>query len=146
MNTGDKIRKARELRGMTMREIGLEMHYPYKSAAVRIAQYEAGLRQPNSKTLDQMAEVLNVNRKALAGPEGYEVEDVIRFLFDLEDIGYDVVIRPEGEKLVVVISSDELTAPLIEWNEIRTRYRNQELREKEYITWKFCWEKKPDNS
>lgn len=145
MNRGDKIRKARELRGMTMREIGLELHYPYRSSAVRIAQYEAGLRQPKDSTLEQMAQILNVSKKALSGPDGYEVEDVIRFLFELEDAGYDVSIRPEKEKLVVVITGDELQTPLLEWNEIRTRYRSSDIDEKEYITWKFCWEAEPKN-
>jgi len=39
MRCGDRLRRARTLRGMSMKELGLEMHYPYKSADIRIAQY-----------------------------------------------------------------------------------------------------------
>ena len=42
MRCGDRLRRARTLRGMTMKELGLEMHYPYKNADTRIAQYEKG--------------------------------------------------------------------------------------------------------
>lgn len=140
MNTGDRLHTAREIRDMTMKEIGIEMHYPISSAAVRIAQYESGLRQPKAETLDQLAGILNVSRKALSGPEGYEVDDVMRFLFELEEEGYDVTIRPEDGKMLVTISSEKLNEPLLLWNEIRTRYHGKEISRKEYITWKFCYE------
>ena len=36
MNSGERIKAARNFRGMTLRELGIELHYPYKSADVRI--------------------------------------------------------------------------------------------------------------
>ena len=97
MNTGERLQSARKVRGLTQMELGLEMHYNYRSAAVRIAQYENGLKNPSSETIDALAGALGISRKALTGPEGYEVEDVIRFLFELEDQGYSVEIRRRGK-------------------------------------------------
>lgn len=140
MKTGKRIHSARLLKDKTMKEIGIEMHYPISSAAVRIAQYEKGLRIPNDETLDQLAKVLQVNRKALTGPEGYETDDVIRFLLELEDEGYDISIRADGSDMIVMIKSESLNKPLMVWNSIRTEYYNDEISRKDYITWKFCWD------
>ena len=140
MTKGNRIHTARTIRGKTMKELGIEMHYPINSAAVRIAQYEKGLRLPNDETLDQLSEVLDVSRKSLTGPEGYEASDVLRFLLELEDEGYDVTIKADGGDMIVIIRSEILNKPLITWNSIRTKYYKKEISRKEYITWKFCWD------
>ena len=140
MNTGERIHNARIMRDKTLKELGIEMHYPIRSAAVRIVQYEKGLRIPTDETLDQLAKVLDVNKKALTGPEGYEVADVLRFLLELEDEGYDVTIEARGGDMIVIIKSDKLNKPLIAWNSIRTQLHNNEISRKDYITWKFCWD------
>ena len=95
-SSGERIKEARNLRGMTQKELGLEMHYPYKSADIRIAQYESGTRGIKRDVIDQLAEILKVNPEALIGPVGYDRQDVMRILFDLESKGYDVDIHKKG--------------------------------------------------
>ena len=144
MNTGERIQNARKVRGLTQMELGLEMHYNYRSASVRIAQYENGLKNPSSETIDALANALGVSRKALTGPEGYEVEDVIRFLFELEEQGYNVEIRRRGKELVAEISGARLKEALEQWKKIQGRYRNNALTKNQYLTWKLCWTIKDD--
>lgn len=146
MNTGERLQNARKVRGLTQMELGLEMHYNYRSASVRIAQYENGLKNPSSETIDALASALGISRKALTGPEGYEVEDVIRFLFELEDQGYSVEIRRRGKELVAEISGERLSRPLEQWRKIQSRYRNDALTQNQYLTWKLCWTIESDDS
>ena len=139
MNTGERIANARKVMGMTQRELGLEMHYRYNSAGVRIAQYENGLKKPGDDTIDELAKALGVSRKALTGPEGYETEDVIRFLFELEDNGYTVEICRKEHELVAVIRGENLTKPLQQWRRMQSRYRRDMITRSQYLSWKLCW-------
>ena len=40
MAVGDRIKRARNLRGMTQKELGIAIGFEEKSADIRIAQYE----------------------------------------------------------------------------------------------------------
>lgn len=143
MNSGDRIKAARNMRGMTLKELGVEMHYPYKSADVRIAQYESGRRGIKDDVIHQLADALRVSPEALRGPIGYERNDVMRILFDLEDHGYQIDVHKKGEHIVVEILADALAEPLEEWKKIKTRMKLDRMSEKAYVEWKFCW---PDNT
>ena len=146
MNTvGERIQNARKLKGITQRELGLEMHYRYASAPVRIAQYETGIKKPGEDTVRQLAQALGVSRKAITGPEGYETDDVMRFLFELEDNGFHVQIKREDHETVVVIHGDNLSKPLEEWRRVQNKYRRDMLTENQYLTWKLCWEVTTDS-
>ena len=139
MNSGDRIKAARNLRGMTQKELGLEMHYPYKSADIRIAQYESGTRGIKREVIDQLAEILGVSPESLVGPKGYDRQDVMRIMFDLEDKGYDIDIHKKGDHVVVEITADTLSLPLTEWKKMKTRLKMGRISEKAYVEWKFCW-------
>ena len=42
MTIGEKIKNARNLRGLTQKELGMKLVFDENSADVRIAQYESG--------------------------------------------------------------------------------------------------------
>ena len=46
MAIGERIRFIRNLRGMTMKYLGMAVGFEEKTADVRIAQYEKGARSP----------------------------------------------------------------------------------------------------
>ena len=141
MDSGERIQRARKLRGMTQAELGDKLGYRYKSAYVRISQYERGERTPKDETFDELSEILNVDRKALTGPTGYDPDDVIRILFDLEDEGYDISIHRRGEEMVVEMKSEALSDYLAKWRRIRMRVRMDIMSEQKYTAWKFGWPK-----
>lgn len=142
MRCGDRLRRARTLRGMTMKELGLEMHYPYKNADIRIAQYEKGLRGPKEETVEELARILKVNPRGIVEPEGYTVEDIMEMLFEIEEQGYTVEIHRHGNRLTAVISGNGLDGPLAEWRRMKSRYNNNRISDSEYIFWKLCWPEK----
>ena len=46
MAVGDRIKRARNFRGMTQKELGIAIGFEEKSADIRIAQYESNTRTP----------------------------------------------------------------------------------------------------
>lgn len=79
-----KIENARNLRGLTQKELGMKLGFDEKSADVRIAQYESGTRTPKSELLSEIAAVLDVNINSLKNPTLENTETFIHLLFDLE--------------------------------------------------------------
>ena len=107
MTIGEKIRNARNLRGLTQKELGIKLGFDEKSADVRIAQYESGTRTPKSESLLQIVAVLDVNINSLKNPSLENTETFIHLLFDLEQ---------ESKKLhtnnfSIITVSDELGNP-----------------------------------
>ena len=49
MAIGERIRYLRNLRGMTMKYLGMLVGFDEKTADVRIAQYESGTRTPKEE-------------------------------------------------------------------------------------------------
>lgn len=140
MDFGERLQTARKVRGMTQKELGLEMHYPYKSADVRIAQYENSLRVPNDDTIDKLAGVLNVSPSALKGPQGYSPADVMRILYEMEEQGYRVEVHRVDNQVVAQVYNEKITGMLLEWRKAKNRLKMEKLSQKEYLTWKLCWE------
>ena len=77
MTIGEKIKNARNLRGLTQRELGMKLGFDEKSADVRIAQYESGTRTPKSELLSEIAAVLDVNINFLKNPSLENTETII---------------------------------------------------------------------
>ena len=84
MTIGEKIKTARNLRGLTQKELGITLGFDKNSADVRIAQYESGTRTPKSELLSEIANVLGVNVNSLKNPSLENTETFIHLLFDLE--------------------------------------------------------------
>ena len=85
MTTGERIKKIRIFRHMTMDELGAALGFEGKSMSVRIAQYESGVRVPKQDMLIRIAEALNCNYKALSDYSLGAAEDIIETLFWLEE-------------------------------------------------------------
>jgi len=139
MKIGERIQKVRKIKGMTQRELGLEMGFPYMSADVRIAQYENSMRIPKQDTIDRIGKILQVNPDYLSGPKGDSAEDITRFFFDLEDLGYHIEIHRHKGKMSLIISGPQITGPLKEWRRIMSRISKGELSGRDYQLWKACW-------
>lgn len=145
MTIGEKIKIARNLRGLTQKELGIKLVFDEKSADVRIAQYESGTRTPKAELLSEIAAVLDVNINSLKNPSLENTETFIHLLFDLEQ---------ESKKLhtnnfSIISVSDELgnSQPalqfhnhllnefLSEWQLRRKELSEKFLTEEEYEEW-----------
>lgn len=69
MAIGKQIRYFRKLRGLKLKELGMQMGFPEKSADVRIAQYEAETRTPEAELTAALAHAMDVSPLTLTVPD-----------------------------------------------------------------------------
>lgn len=153
MDIGDKIRKVRNFRGLTQKELGLAIGFDEKTADTRIAQYETDNRKPKDDLLMKIAEVLDVNFRYLYDPTAINAEDVMFFLFELDD--------SYGSSLHKVLDESDEYYPLKrnaisfdykimdsllgDWLEIKNELLAGNISEEEYKEWKYNWPSTVEN-
>ena len=144
MAVGDRIKRARNLRGMTQKELGIAIGFEEKSADIRIAQYESNTRTPKEELLRKIAEVLDVNYRSLYEPTLYAAEDVMYTLFELDE-------HYPGTRLYEVTDTTDPDFPekhmavsfryrlldefLKEWQLRKKQLREGEITKEEYLEW-----------
>lgn len=151
---GGKIKKYRELRGWTQRELGLRAGFSESTADVRIGQYENNKRIPKEKVLKDIASALEIDETALFDADLLNKNRMYHALFDIEDfhglhpvkIGEAYYLEFSGK---TVLSSNGVSrydsyAFLKKWYEKRQKYMpsngdtNEEREKKtaEYAFWR----------
>lgn len=109
MSTGENIKRIRNIRGMTQKELGIAIGIGEESASPRMAQYETGNRTPRESMLNKMAAVLEVDPRNISIPTGYREEDMIYRLLALEDYfperSWREIPRPEMLQSTCIIKS-----------------------------------------
>ena len=85
MAIGERLRFFRKLRGLKLKELGLQMGFPEKSADVRMAQYESETRTPKAQLTAALAHALDVSSLALTVPDIDSDLGLMHTLFTLED-------------------------------------------------------------
>ena len=66
MTIGERIKKIRVFRKMTMDELGGALGFEGKNMSVRISQYETGARIPGEDMILKLADALHCNHKAIS--------------------------------------------------------------------------------
>lgn len=84
MDLAKKIRKYREFRGMTQRELGESCGFPTKSADSRIREFESGKTCPKQEILQKIADALNVSILDFLDIKLDRPADLLQILFTLE--------------------------------------------------------------
>lgn len=83
---GGKIRQLRELRNLSMKELGQMCGFPDSGGDVRIAQYESCKKVPTADTLQAIAKALGVPVSVFSGiGEIGSTGRLFSILFELED-------------------------------------------------------------
>ena len=151
---GGKIKKYRELRGWSQKELGIRCGFSASSADVRIAQYEKNRKIPREKILKDIALALGLDEFALFDADLLPYHTMYHALFDIEDFhGLHPVKKPDGYYLEFsgatllnpqgVLKSDYRSF-LEEWYEARQRCMSTDTdtadernaRLKEYALWR----------
>lgn len=82
---GGKIKRIRELRGYTQKQLGIACGFSQTSADVRIAQYEKNKKIPREKVLNDIASALGIDDCALYDADMLSYNRMYHALFDMED-------------------------------------------------------------
>ena len=144
MAIGERIKRVRNLRKLTQKELGLAIGFEENTADVRVAQYESGTRTPKEDMLQKIAEVLDVNYRSLYEPTLYAAEDVMYTLFELDEhygiqIHDDPLDNDPAENLSVNFGSRLINDFLFEWQQRKKDLADGVISKAEYMEWKLNW-------
>ncbi|MBR0380941.1 MAG: helix-turn-helix transcriptional regulator [Eubacterium sp.] len=82
---GGKIKRIREHRGWTQKELGVRCGFSESTADVRIRQYESNKKVPREKALKVISDALGIDECALYDADLLVKDRACHALFDLED-------------------------------------------------------------
>ena len=151
---GGKIKRFRELRGWSQKELGIRCGFSESTADVRIAQYEKNKKIPREKALKDIANALEVDETALFDADMISYNRMYHALFDLEDFhGLHPVKKPDGYYLEFSgptvldpqgITKNDFEGFLKDWYEMRQKYmpnaqdssEDKETKRREYALWR----------
>ena len=144
MAMGERLRFFRKLRGMKLKELGLQLGFPEKSADVRMAQYEAETRTPKAELTAALAHALDVSPLALTVPDIDSDLGLMHTLFALEDTYGLRVEEADGEVCLGVDASQGVRAASLRemlraWREQAARLETGEITREEYDRWRYCY-------
>lgn len=141
MAIGDRIKRIRNMRKLTQKELGLAIGFDKKTADVRVTQYESGNRTPKEDTLKKIAEVLDVNYRALYEPTLYEAKDVMYTFFELDEHygGMKIHEVSDSSHLAVSFGSKLMDDFLREWQQRKKDLADGVISKVEYMEWKINW-------
>ena len=145
MAVGDRIKRIRQFRGLTQKELGKLVGFDEKTADIRIAQYESGTRKPKEDLINKLAEALEVNPCSIGEPEEYTREDVMFSLFELDE-QYRLSLKdipddeyPEMIHKAIHIDDMPLEEFLTEWATRKKELAEGIISKSEYMEWKLNW-------
>ncbi|MDE6501259.1 MAG: helix-turn-helix domain-containing protein [Ruminococcus sp.] len=145
MAIGNKIKRIRNLRGLTQKEFGRLIGFDEKTADVRVAQYESGTRTPKADLLRKMAEILDVNICYLFEPSLYSAEEIMFALFELDDNYPIKILDTPNEKHSVCFDSVLMDSFLAEWQTRKQELADGIITPEEYLEWKINFPKTADD-
>jgi len=145
---GERIKRIRNLRKLTQKELGLAIGFDDNTADVRVAQYESGTRTPKEDMLRKIADVLDVNYRSIYEPTLYAAEDVMYTLFELDEhYGIQICNNPpngdfangNSKDLSVNFGSQLINDFLSEWQQRKKDLADGVISKAEYMEWKLNW-------
>ena len=143
MAFGERLRFFRKFRNMTQKYLGVRMGFTPRTADVRMAQYESGVRKPKADLVERFAVALEVSPSALDVPNIDTYQGLMHTLFAIEDI-YGLKIDelegctclrldPQSKK------SFNLSDDFEEWLIQRKRYEREEITKEQYDEWRYSF-------
>ena len=137
MTVGEKIRKIRNLRGMTQKELGVASGFSSATADVRIRQYESNKMVPKNDKLNAIASALGVDVSALSNINISSYEELMHVFFELEDCVGLTISQDEKHTILSIDRNNKgialLNSFLSEWNNVRDK---SSIDSDEYQLWK----------
>ena len=104
MTLGEKIKKYRELRELTQRELGQKVGFSAGTEDSRIRKYEKNMMAPKTDIRRKIAEALDIDMSALNDIDIQTEKDAIRVLFYLEEkygLAFTLLADPERKVIEV---------------------------------------------
>ncbi|OQA74082.1 MAG: Helix-turn-helix domain protein [Firmicutes bacterium ADurb.Bin248] len=146
MAIGERIKRIRNFRKLTQKDLGLAIGFDENTADVRVAQYETGTRTPKEKYINAIAAVLQISPSALSVPDIDNYIGVLQTLFALEDI-YGLKINSIDGELCLALDKSIGTSYLTmfdmfsAWQTQSEKLKNGEISQEDYDNWRYNYPK-----
>lgn len=139
MTLGEKIKKYRELRELTQRELGQKVGFSAGTEDSRIRKYEKNMMAPKTDIRRKIAEALDIDMSALNDIDIQTEKDAIRVLFYLEEkYGMDIKKTDREIRLTFDIDNTDIWK-LIEYLEEWATKKEEYIKKKGNTTGEFQW-------
>lgn len=110
MNLGDKIRKYRTLKGLTQKDLGIEVGFSAATADSRIRKYEKNIMAPKEDIRSKIADALDVDLSAISDIDVQNYEDIMQILFLFEEeFGMEIERSEEKTSLIFDNNNKEIS-------------------------------------
>ena len=142
MAIGERIHFFRSLRGMTQKYLGMAVGFPERTADVRMAQYESGIRTPKADLTAALAHTLDVSPQALNVPDIDSYIGLAHTLFALEDT-YGLTVKEVDGRVCLQVdpakgrTAEELQQILTAWREQTAKLEAGEITREDYDKWRY---------
>ena len=137
---GRRIKRIRQMRGLTQMQAAIDAGFNGKNVDVRIAQYESGKRTPHKAT-EALAKAFSVEPYAIKVPNVDSYFGVLHTLFSLEDEYGMRIVDVNGEPHLKFSneSSDRLLGDLSEWLCEYKKLLNNKISKQQYDEWRYTY-------
>ena len=139
MTLGEKIKKYRELRGLTQKALGERVGFSIGTEDSRIRKYEKDMMAPKEDIRIKIAEALDIDMSALNDIDIQTEEDAIRILFYLEEKYGLEITKTRDEILLTFDSNNTAIWKLMVYLELWAAKKEEYTRNKGNATGEFEW-------
>lgn len=142
MAFGERIRKFRNMIGMTQQELGTKLGFSEKSAVIRVGQYENENRKPKQDMINNMAYIFDVASESITVPDIDNYIGLMHTLFALEDRYGLTVTMLDGQ---ICLKQDinhsnynrSLADDLQSWYDKKSKLTSGSILASEYDHWRY---------
>ena len=141
MSSGSKIRYIRKFKKVSQSTLAKAIGITQKSPHARIAQYENGYYNPSTETIEQIADVLDVNADYIKEHNPEEITGAMRSLFELERF-YGLTVDYDENKGICLRAKNTnqasyLNVLLTIWQSVKDDLALGNITQEEYENWKI---------
>ena len=142
MAFGERIRRFRNMIGMTQQELGTKLGFSEKSAVIRVGQYENENRKPKQDMINNMAYIFDVASESITVPDIDNYIGLMHTLFALEDRYGLTVTMLDGQ---ICLKQDinhsnynrSLADDLQSWYDKKSKLTSGSILASEYDHWRY---------
>ena len=142
MAFGERIRKFRNMIGMTQQELGTKLGFSERTATIRVGQYENENRKPKQDMINEMAHIFDVASDAITVPDIDSYIGLMHTLFSLEDNYGLTITMLDGQ---ICLKQDinhpnfnrSLADDLRSWYEKKAKLTSGSILASEYDHWRY---------
>ena len=138
MSFGQRLKRIRNHRDLTMKQLGTKINIPERQADVRISQYESDYKTPRKDIIEKLANILDVNEFALDTPDLATNYGAIFTMFEyyytygLHPVKIDGKIYLELDKN---IADSSFIKDLNEWYDTYESFQSGDITKEQFIDW-----------